>query len=200
MAQRGGELSSPTFVIHPGDSWTRIASPATRRALPSTSCPIRVRRSVRLDFKSYVDHGVEAKRSSARTNTPSSHGTNGQLYVGGAGAHPDELPLRVMTTHPAVVNAGTRSASGGAVEARKDRTDGQGCARPGSVRQGTRSSGDGANTTLVAEIPDVRDVTGSSRRSVDERGRTPFSYGPCLTRAGGGRPPRVSIPLAMAGP
>lgn len=39
----------------------------------------------------------------------SSHGPDGRLDVaGGAGAHPDELPRRVMTTHPAEVDAGTR--------------------------------------------------------------------------------------------
>jgi len=47
----------------------------------------------------------------------SSHRPDGQLdVVGGAGADPGELPRRVMTTHPAAVDAGTRMASGGSVE------------------------------------------------------------------------------------
>jgi hypothetical protein len=42
------------------------------------------------------------------------HSPDGQLdVVGGGGAHPGELPRRVMTTHPAAVDAGTRMASGG---------------------------------------------------------------------------------------
>ena len=71
----------------------------------------------------------------ARTTPASSHSPGGQLdVVGGACAHPDELPRRVMTTHPAAVDAGPRTASGGSVESRKYRTCGHGCVRPGFVR------------------------------------------------------------------
>jgi hypothetical protein len=46
-------------------------------------------------------------------NAQAATALTGQLdAVGGAGAHPDELPRRVMTTHPAAVDAGTRMASG----------------------------------------------------------------------------------------
>ena len=50
--------------------------------------------------------GSRAKPGRQGTNTASSNGTDGQLDgVGGAGAHPDELPRRVMTTHPAAMDA-----------------------------------------------------------------------------------------------
>jgi hypothetical protein len=129
-----------------------IAFSPTRRSLRSTPRLVRARRPVRRDLNSFRhrrrhakwaaelprprrpnrSRGSRAKRSRQRTTTASSHSPDGQLdVVGGAGAHPDELPRRVMTTHPAAVDAGPRTASGGSVEARKYRTCGGGCVRRG---------------------------------------------------------------------
>jgi hypothetical protein len=81
-----------------------------------------------------ADRGSKAKPSRRPTTTAISHSPRGQLdAVGGAGAHPDELRRRVMTTHPAAVDAGPMMASGGSVEAGKYRTCGHGCVRRGSA-------------------------------------------------------------------
>jgi hypothetical protein len=144
--------------------------------------------------------GVEGEAQRQRTTTPISPSTDGELdVVGGAGTHPDELPRRVMTTHPAAVDAGTRLASGGAVEAKKYRTCGNDCIRPGSALEGTRLNAGPTKTTLVAEVRATRYFTGSSRRSGVERGWTPLSHEPCLTPASGSQPRRAPRLFAMAG-
>jgi hypothetical protein len=81
-----------------------------------------------------ADRGSKAKPSRRPTTTAISHSPRGQLEaVGGAGAHPDELPRRVMTTHPEAVHAGPMMASGGSVEAKKYLAFGHGGARRGST-------------------------------------------------------------------
>lgn len=129
------------------------------------------------------------------------HGHDRQLdVVGGAGAHPDELTQRTMTTHPAAVDAGTRSVTGGAVETTKYLTCGHARIGRGSALKGTRSNAGATKTTPVAEIRATRDVAGSLRRWCVEQGCSPFSHVRCPTRASGSRAPRVPILFAMAGP
>lgn len=61
-----------------------------------------------------ADRGGRGRSAAASPPLRSSHSPDGQLdVVGGACAHPDELPRRVMTTHPAAIDAGTGMASGG---------------------------------------------------------------------------------------
>ena len=162
-------------------SW--MAFSTTCRSLRSTPRSMRARRSVRRDLNSFRhrrrhakwaaelprprrpgrSQGSRAKRSRQRTTTASSHSPYGQLdVVGGAGAHPDELPRRVMTTHPEAVDAGTRMASGGSVEARKYRTCGHGSVKRGSALEGTCLDAGATKTTLVAEIRSTRCFSGCS--------------------------------------
>jgi hypothetical protein len=99
----------------------------------------------------------KAPRNDAQKGSDS---PDGQLdVVGGAGAHPDELRRRVMTTHPAAVDAGTRMASGGSFEARKYRTCGHGCVRREPAQERTRLSAGATKTTFVAEIRATRYFT-----------------------------------------
>jgi hypothetical protein len=144
----------------------------------------------------------------------------GQLGVlGGASAHPDELPRRVMTTHPTAVDAGTRVGREGPVEARKYRTCGHRCVRRGSALEGTRPNA-GPTVQLAAHVQrqnedDATTGAAASRRSriwssrssrgcVIEQGRTPLPHrspaaGPGLTRAGDSQHRCVPILFAMAG-
>jgi len=58
------------------------------------------------------------------------------LCIGRQGIHPDELPRRVMITHPAAVDAGPRTARGGSVKAMKYRTCDHGFIRGRELRSG----------------------------------------------------------------
>jgi hypothetical protein len=66
--------------------------------------------------------------------------------VGGVNANPDELPWRVMTSHPVAVDASTGMANGGSVKATKYRTCGH---RHGYVRRESALNG----TRLNAHAP-----------------------------------------------
>jgi hypothetical protein len=182
---------------------------------------VRARRSVRRDLNSFRhrrrhakwagelprprrpdgSRGSRAKRSRQRTTTASSHSPDGQLDVVG-GAHPDELPRRVMTTHPAAVEAGTtRYFTGSSVGVGEL---GSGLVRVQLAAHVQRQKEDDAMTGAAASR---RSRIWSSRSStgwVVEQGRTPLprrspAAGPCLTRASGGQPQRVPILFAMAG-
>lgn len=93
-----------------------ISRSTTRRSLRSTPRSVRARRSMRRDLNSFrhqrrrakwagelprprrpADRASRAKHSRQRTTTASRHSPGGRLdVVGNAGAHPDELPWRVM--------------------------------------------------------------------------------------------------------
>ena len=85
------------------------------------------------------------------------------------------------------------------MKARKNRTCGHGCIRPGSALEGTRLNACRTKTTLVAEIRATRYFTGCSRRSGVEQGRTPLSHRPCQTRASASQPRHVPMLFAMEG-
>lgn len=85
------------------------------------------------------------------------------------------------------------------MEARKYRTCGNDCIRPGSGLEGTRLNAGPTKTTLVAEIRATRYFTGSSRRWGVEPGWTHLSHGLCLTPASGSQPHCALRLFAMAG-
>jgi hypothetical protein len=186
-AQRG-ELSSPTSATHPGD---RRQPNRQDRWIGSATSTVFV-------SNAHAKRAGEL-RSRQRTTPASSHSPADRLdVVGGAAAHPDELPRRVMTTHPAAVDAGSTTASGGSVEARKYRTCGHGCVRRGAALKGTRP--DGAAPSRRSRIWSSR----ASRGWVIEQGLSLLPHrfpaaGPCLTRASGSQPHCVPILFAMAG-
>ena len=85
------------------------------------------------------------------------------------------------------------------MEARKYRTCGNDCIRPGSALEGTRLNAGPTKTTLVAEIRATRYFTGSSRRWGVEQGWTHLSRELCLIPASGSQPRCAPRLFAMAG-